>query len=888
MAASDVGAAALRLRVARPAVPPELVVRARIDTTLSRGVMGPVTVVCAGAGYGKTLAVAAWAERTSTPVAWLTADGGADVPSFWTDLITALRTVDEDGMLAPISPGPDFGASDIAEVGAMVDGRTAPAVVVIDDFHRVTDPGVLESLSHLLTGAPRNLRLILIGRTWPRLRLRRMQLDGAVTEITAEELAFTGAETRELCAGVDIAEADLELLTQRTQGWPAGLRLVLLNHADRGRLSVGDRLRHFTGQNRMVAAYLLEEVLAGLSPSDRRFMLATSIVPEISADLAYDLTGREDSRRVLETMVADNALTVRLADRPDWFRFHPLLRELLRDRLLTEAPDSVPELHRRAASWLVDAGDHVGAIRHLLAAGDWAQAVQVLGAYAIPLMLTARATELISVLRRFESEVRSRPTVEAKVIGMVLAYHRRDFLAMEQCAVATETLAAESAVALTTPVRVVVAMGRMVTARVHDIDDLIMRCNDFHTLVSGSTPTELPMAPAYVTIAANNLGIGEVLDGRLVEARATLEEAVARAADFGMELVALAGSGYLSLLDLIDGRLSDAGRQSEQALAAAARRGWSSQPQLAISHAVAVGAALHAGDLEVATMRVQRARAGIELSTDLAATMILETYAIWVAVAGGDDVAARMGAERLAVLRVRAGRLPSLLDRWMRITLVRARLMAGDLDGARAGLPVVPSGWRLADLLERIVLAEVAVASGDAGEVPTVLGPSMKYADYPVQQCEALVVAAVGATRQRRDAQALDYVSEAIGVAAATGAVRPFAAWATDIRPIVLRYKLLTEHPAEVVDKIIEMCGGSAESGGVAEEFDVVAADQVLTERELAVLRYLPTMYKASEIAADLFVSVNTVKTHQQSIYRKLGVSTRRDAVDRARQRKLL
>lgn len=896
MTETGIGGARSRLRVSRPAVPPVLVDRPRLDAALIAGIEGPIPVVCAGPGYGKTLAVAAWAEDAPWPVVWLTADPDADLPSFWIDMLAAFRVARVPGYddgLDLIAPGPDFGLGDVDRISDVLAAGSTPVIVVIDDVHLITDPDVNESIIRLLDACEHRLRLILIGRTWPRLRLRRRQLDGAVTEITAEDLAFTSAETRQLCDGMGLSEAELGVLGERTQGWPAGLRLALLGRGSPVEVASRDALWQFSGHNRLVAAYLLEEVLAGLSSSDRRFLLATSLVPEVDASLAHALTGRDDGRRVLEQMVADNALTVRLADRPDWFRYHPLLRELLGDRLQTEVPDSVPELHRRAAHWYLDHGDHVAAVGHLIAADDRAQAARVLGGYAIPLMLTARAADLAATLQQVDDKPGLPATVAEQIIGVVLAYHRRDYLLMGQYADAVERMLADGAVhpdaELVSSARIVVAVARMVLARFHTIADLTVRAEQIRQVIGEVEPGHIPAAPAYLVLATNNLGIGNLLQGRLVEARGMLEGCRDQAVDQGMGLVAIAASGYLSLLDLIDGHLAEAGRRARATLEQAGRRGWSRQPQVLISHAVCIAAALHTGHLEEAWEHVRRARVAGEPVTDIAALMIVEIYAIWVAVAAGDADAARTAADRLAVLRSRAGALPDLLRRWMCVVLIRLHLVHGDVEGARESLPPMPQDWGLAGVLERVVTAEVALASAKPNDVAAILGPSTKYRDYPIQQCEAMVVAAVAAARCRRDAQALDRIGEAIAVAGTTGSVRPFAAWSADIGPIVARYRLLTGKHVEVVDRILELCGdGTAAASPPPADPDAVAPEQLLTERELAVLRYLPTMYKASEIAADLFVSVNTVKTHQQSIYRKLGVSTRRDAVDRARERRLL
>ncbi|NED66334.1 hypothetical protein G3I15_35945, partial [Streptomyces sp. SID10244] len=181
----------------------------------------------------------------------------------------------------------------------------------------------------------------------------------------------------------------------RTQGWPAGLRLALLSTHD---ADIHDALAQFGGRNETVAAYLVEEVLENLAPTDRKFLLSSSIVEMMTGDLARALTGRIDSRHVLDSLVEDNLLTVRLSDRPDWYAYHPLFRELLLDRLAAENPDAPADLHRRAAAWFIQSGDPISAIRHFGLAHAWGEVAEVLCRIALPLVLSTQAPALAAAL----------------------------------------------------------------------------------------------------------------------------------------------------------------------------------------------------------------------------------------------------------------------------------------------------------------------------------------------------------------------------------------------------------------------------------------------------------------------------------------------------------
>ena len=268
--AGDGITAALRLRMSRPAVPPGFVRRARLDTLLSKGVTSPVTVVNAGPGFGKTLAVAAWARLGTAPgpVAWLLADEADDVQAFWTQMLGALTVADalpDDSPLRALLPGTEFGLPEVARIADGLERLPEPVVIVIDDLHRITKPAVLDSLSHLIGRRPSTVRLVLVTRTEPKLHLRRLQLAGDLTEIRSDVLAFTESETQELCAqsGFDFTAAENTMLLTRTQGWPAGLRLALLS-IDENDVHAG--LQRFSGRSQLVAAYLIEELLEDARP----------------------------------------------------------------------------------------------------------------------------------------------------------------------------------------------------------------------------------------------------------------------------------------------------------------------------------------------------------------------------------------------------------------------------------------------------------------------------------------------------------------------------------------------------------------------------------------------------------------------------------------------
>ena len=351
--------------------------RPRLLRLLEAGTRGPLTVLAAPPGAGKTILLASWmmAGRPPGPVAWLTVDHGDDDPvRFWAHVLAALResgAVPPDGLLAGLGPPPpDAAQGFLVELINGLAELPGPVVLVLDDLHEATGPAVMAGLQFLLRHAPPRFRLVVATRTDPPLSLQRLRVAGQLTEIRAAELAFTPAEAGELLAalGVELPDGELETLWRRTEGWVAGLRLAALSlrdHPDPGRF-----VAEFAGDDHAVAGYLVEEVLARQPPEVQEFLLRTCVTDRLCGGLADALTDRSDGEQMLVLLEHDHAFTTGLGPGRSWYRYHPLFAGLLRAELHHRWPEDIPELHRRAAAWHAANGMVEEAVDHTLAAGD--------------------------------------------------------------------------------------------------------------------------------------------------------------------------------------------------------------------------------------------------------------------------------------------------------------------------------------------------------------------------------------------------------------------------------------------------------------------------------------------------------------------------------------
>ncbi|MCF3937102.1 LuxR C-terminal-related transcriptional regulator [Gordonia tangerina] len=878
----------LRLRTARPALPPAYVHRHRIDQTLSACGPGDIAVVEAGAGYGKSLAVASWLQHrvADGPVAWLAVGEPHGMRALWSDILgslTAGGASTGSGALLDIAPGPAFAEP---EVDMIVDGLASsptPVTLVLDDVHRIDAPDVMDSIRHLVARQPERLRLVLITRAAPDLRLQRVRLEGRLIEVGMRDLQFTRDDVVDLgrMVGSEFDATEVDTLLERTQGWATGLRLAVLSARDDLGHVTSDRL---TGRNDLVAAYLLEEVLEDLAPTDRRFLLATSVGESITPSLARELTGRADSRRVLDDLVARNVLTVRLADRPDWYAYHPLFRELLIDRLGAENPDAPADLHRRAANWCVRNDDPIAAIDHFARAGAWHEVTTVLGDVAGPLVLSPQASELAGALESAAREAARRPTADTLLAAAVLCYHRGDFGEMSRNAEdAAELLDAEPARA-TPGSRILIALTRMVTARSSRLPELIDRCDEVLDLVASASRVEIPAARAYTLMARNNRGIGLFHRGEVDAAATELVGSAATAEDLGLGLTALAAETYLALIDVTRGELGVVADRIAAMTALVERRGWTRQPQAVALYAAQALLDLERHDLDAADRAVSMARRAVGPGTDTAALLIGEAVAVGVAVTRADVYAARAQCRRLEIARRSTSGLPPLVRSWYDVAIAETRILMGEAESVITSLTRPDASATYEGALTRVVLAKAQLAAGRPAVAIDVLGTADGFAPHRLQAVEAEILTAVAWARLHRDVAALQHLTAAVRLAAPVRQIRPFVAGGAPVAALLTRLEHVTAEDPEFVRDLLGVCGRV----GTPDSTVVVPPVESLTDRELMVLQYLPTMYKAAEIAADLFVSVNTVKTHQQSIYRKLGVSSRRDAVDRARERHLI
>ncbi|MFI7427419.1 LuxR C-terminal-related transcriptional regulator [Micromonospora sp. NPDC049836] len=892
----------LASRLAAPAPPGPLLLRPRLVDLLEAGTAGPVTLVAAPAGWGKTTLLAAWARatRAEPPPAWVSVEGGDTGERLWSYLAAALRGAVTGAPEPGGSPVPDAPPrpDQLELLAAALAARDRPVLLVLDDLHRITDPGALAGLEFLLRHTEGRLRLVVGARTEPPLALHRWRLAGELTELGPAELAFTDDEVADLLVahGVPLPAAVVPRLRDRTGGWPAGLRFAAL--ALRGGADPGWAVERFGGDQPDVAAYLRDEVLAPLDPDARDVLRRSAVAAAVCADLAEAVTGRADAGQVLADLARSGGFVHHDGGAPPWYRCHQLLAEVLRDELSRLPHDELRELHLRAAGWYAGNGRPAEALRHALAGGDWDRATE---------LLITRWPELLP----YDGDDRAGAPPAAPPAAAV----RRDPELALACAAERAYAgdldaaaghlregaghAAELPVPRRDRVRRLAAALELTLARLAG-DHAEVRRVAARLRATGPVPAGSgdPRAGAgeeadIRAVAGTALGLVALAEGALTAAGERFAEALAAAREAGRPRTELVCASRSALLDAARGELRAAERTAREALAMPPGQGWSGQVDRGYAY---LALALVAGERDDPT----EAAANLALAGPASAAPSVAALAALcraeLLVAAGDPAAAlrTLGAARETAPGVEPAAGLTAAE-------AQVRAAVGDVDTARAlltdaldegeGGPDAAVAGAVAAALG-VALARVELRAGDrrAAEraLPDWAGPDARSWPRPVRVRAGLLdaVLARDAGDERRAGRILEQV---LDLAAPEGYRRDFTRPEPGVRDLLAAHlDSGTAHWATVSELVRGADERDADGPAERAPAPARALDEPLTERELTILRYLQSILSNVEIASELSLSVNTVKTHVRNIYRKLDATRRREAVRRARELRLI
>jgi LuxR family transcriptional regulator, maltose regulon positive regulatory protein len=864
-----------------------LVQRDALFERLSAPEAGGVVLVCAPAGSGKTVLLRSWIEAAGVEdrVGWVSVERAErDAQRFWLSVIEALAGA--VGVVQRVAPAPTLnGRAAVEQVLADLESLEDPGVLVIDDLHELASDVALEWLELFLASLRWGLRVVLSTREDPRLGLHRLRLSGQLTELRASDLRFSMEEMVELlrAEGITLSDAAALLLHERTEGWAAGLRLAaisLAHHPDPERF-----VTEFSGSERNVAGYLLAEVLERQPPEVREMLLRTSVLERVCGPLADFLTGGSGAERMLQELEDANAFVTSLDARRSWFRYHHLFADLLQLELRRAAPAVVGSLHRAAAEWHEQQGFIVEAIRHAQAARDWRLASRLLADHHIDLTFDGRTGSVAQLLSAFPDDVVGGDAELAVVFATARLLDgslNRSATCLDLARRLADTVAPERRPGFD----LLVAEVSLVLARWRgDLDTVLKTRPLVDAALAAQPPGERTLSEEIRSVALLNLGVAELWSSRLDDARRDLEQALALARRAGRPWLEISCLGHLGIADPLTGHSLSAGlKLSEKAVRIADDHGWSEDPVIVTALATGAMALLWLGRLDECEGWLDRAERTLQPDGEPGTELIVHQARGLLRLSQGrleEALTALRAAERMQAMLAGEHAFSAAVQ----ARLLQTQVYMGRLAAARAALSEISEEERNTGDL-RFATAVVHLAEGEADQATDVLAPvidgSAAVIHRPSATTEAQVLDAL-AREQLGDRRAAEASLErALDAAEPEGIVLPFVL--NPVRDLLERLpRHRTAHPTLRQIILDVLAGGAPRATGTP-----TAPLDELSEAELRVVRYLPSNLRAPEIAAELFVSTNTVRTHLRHIYAKLGAHARAEAVDRARELGLL
>jgi LuxR family maltose regulon positive regulatory protein len=912
MTAQDSAGQLLETKLYIPKLRRGQVVRRRLSERLSRGTEGKLTLVSAPAGFGKTTLLAEWlaslADDALSP-AWLSLDpSDSHGTTFWSYLIAALQTVAPGVGTTSLSllrePQPPPIRSVLEILVNELSTTSDQVVLVLDDYHHIDAQDIHEGVAFLLEHLPPQAHVVIATRADPGFPLARLRARGELTEIRAVDLRFTADEAVAYLnevMGLNLTTSDVAALEARTEGWIAALQLAALSM--QGRSDAAEFIAGFTGDDRYIVDYLVEEVLQRQAEPVRKFLLRTSILARLSGPSSDAVTGESGGKAMLEQLDRGNLFVVPLDDRREWYRYHHLFADVLLARLMDEQSDIVPDLHRRASGWYARHGEPPEAIRHAIAAGDVEHAADLMER-AMPAMRRSRQeAAMLDWLRALPDElIASRPVLSVHYAGLLLDSGRLEgaearLRDAEHWLAMTDDAAGRRTATSRTPIVADAAEFRRLPGAI-----AVYRAAQAH--LRGDAASTLAYAARALDLindddhlgrgsAAGLLALAHWTNGDLDAAHDAWTDALTNLKSAGHLTDAVGCAIALADIRIEQGRLREAMLTYERGL------------RLATEHrpiALRGAADMHVGMSERFIERddIDAAVHHLVISKEMGAHLgsRQNPYRWCVAMARtraleGDPVGALTlldDAERLYVadfypkvrpiaalrarIRINQGQLgeargwmqaeglsaddePEYVRTFEHVTLVRLLLAESRRDGGGQSLSAAFA------LLDRLL--EAAVTGGRMGAA-----------------IEVLVLQAL-AHQMRRDVDAaLIPLGRALDLAEPEGYVRVFLDEGAPMAALLGSLRDRGVSSSYVRELITAFSRGER---GSSINQDLV---EPLSGRELQVLRLLATDLDGPAIARELVVSLSTIRSHTKAIYAKLGVTSRRAAVRRAEELDLL
>ena len=857
-----------------------------------------LTLISAPAGFGKTTLLSDWIHRSEMPVAWFSLDEGDNDPvRFLSYFIAALQTIDANigkpALSALQSPQAPPMESVLATLINDINPVSKDFALILEDYHLIDAREVHKIVEFLLDHLPQQMHLVIATRADPPLPVARLRGQNQLSEFRASDLCFTADEASVFfnkVMNLGLSPDDIGMLESRTEGWIAGLQLAALSME--GRKDIPAFIKAFTGDDRHIVDYLMEEVLSRQSETVQSFLLRTSILDRLSGPLCDAVTGQNNSQQMLQKLEKANLFVVPLDSKRLWYRYHHLFTNFLRTRLNHAQRDLVPELNRRACQWYADNRLVSEAISHALAAEDFERVADLIEQVAQTMVARGEFITLLRWLKELPDQlVRARP--QLCLAHAWALFINEQFEAAESRLQDVETSCKAQTSRIGKPeLEALLGEAAAIRAIIAHVQEDNLRA----IKLSNQALQRLPKENLYLrSLMAWNLGMAHQMIGDVVAARQAYAEARTISQRAGHGLTTLLSLNGLAQLEVIQGHLHQAARLFQQALQFAAehydQRGVRF-PIAGVIH-IAMGQLLYEwDDLEGATRHLLE---GIELAKQFGYSVVLADGYVGLArvkQAQGDVNGALDMLQQAEQLAQGSHAIWTIAQ----IAGCQARLWLSPPGGSLAAADRWAQEYRLADELsylrkvEYLALARVFIALGRADEALGLLTRLQEAAEVARRMesiIEILMLYALALEAQDDTTGAMLTLRQALSLAEPEGYIRIFVDEGkpmADLLEKVIEAKKVGQGdvkidvPQAYVKKLLMILKVSLISqpeGSLA---------QPLSDRELEVLQLIASGLSNSKIGQVLFISLDTVKSHTRNINSKLHVHSRIQAVSRAKE----
>jgi len=865
-----------------------LVPRPRLVERLEKGLSCPLTLISAPAGYGKTTLMSEWHAGTGSnyPATWFSIDSGDNNQfRFWGYVAAALETLDQGltGNVASLLQLSQFPPAEelITAIVNSVSGFPKNFALILDDYHTITSPEIHQYLTCLVDHIPPQMHLVLLTRTDPLLPLARLRASGQLIELRADDLRFKNEELTQFfntAMGLNLNAENISALEQRTEGWIAGLQMAALSM--QGKDDVYGFIKAFTGNNRYVMDYLAEEVLQQQPEVIRTFLLRTSILERLTGPLCDAVTGQQDGELTLAELERRNLFIVSLDDERRWYRYHHLLADLLLMHLKQARIDSLNELYIQAANWCEHNDYLEEAVHYALAARDYELSARLISQVKDRIWGTGAARTMLEWMKMLPEEfTRSHPQYcMSYAAGLTITGYTDEaekWLQVVEDHLHTVKTPSERERLMPAEIFIYRSVGARFRGNFSDAVTFSQRGIELlpGKNLRGEGIATLFLSHAYFYAGDTNM------------AEKTLLKAIQTNLASGHVAACLNAYHHLAQLRVLQARLHEAKEVYQQAIEFS--EGQSQPVFVGVEHT-------GMGDLK-------------REWNDIAAAVEEICQGVYLAEAADDIFFLRdayLAASRLALSQrdwekaqdfvykaeqvVR--RNPESVDiGFVQACRARLQLAYGNTQAAinwaqGCGLSV-DDDLSFLNEFGHLCLARVFLLKGNLPEAERLLKRLIQAAEAGGRMgrvIEILIVLSLVKQAQGKLKPAIEVLDRALALAEPEGYIRVFLDEDKPMQDLLRRAASKGVHPAYVRQLL---------SGVVPLDNEVKPTQppiEILSIRELELLSLIATGYANKEIAAELFITLGTVKRHTVNIFNKLDVKNRTEAVAKARELKLL